>query len=231
MASQFTGLSAPDCRVEEDAEGVSLWSRFVTPEPPSPRTVAQALAIFGSVPIADPGWFVVGRLRDRIAATDSGGVDRLRSSLDRELGDLVCRIWGRREVALRTLDGLPQVLSHGDALPRNFLSHDLETGRVVAIDWDQIGFNAVGSDLASYWMWTTAEAEQLVSDYTNALEHGTATRADVGSGFALTVALIAVMRAVRSEGVQGYHDRLVRAREQLEVAVRLVEGPTGPGEL
>lgn len=220
ITAEFRGLIAPHYRVEDDAEGSTLWSRQVPHDPPAPVTVAQALGRFASVRIADPGWFSAGRLRDRITATAPDGLACLESALDAETLHLTHEIWNRRETVLSLLDELPQVLSHGDALPRNLLRSDGAT--MTAIDWDQIGYNTVGADLATYSLWAPSPSTLLLKAYHEALDTGVASEYDVKMGFALTTALIAVMRFVRSEGSHDYLDRLIRARPQLSLTLHAI---------
>ena len=121
---------------------------------------------------------------------------------------------------LDELDGLPKVLSHGDALPRNMLC--LDGANVIAIDWGQLGYNTVGADLATFSLYATEELDRLIPPYCEGLrasgqpvEEGSVRHATV-----LIAALIAMSRASRAVAgggdVDAYLGRLVRAGKVLE---------------
>ncbi len=58
----------------------------------------------------------------------------------------ILQLWDEREMFIKALDRLPQTLVHRDAFRRNlFIKHD----QVVAIDWAQIGIDAIGVELVS----------------------------------------------------------------------------------
>ena len=61
------------------------------------------------------------------------------------------RVWSDREHVFTVLEGVPQVLSHGDADRRNLLVRMGVSGvaETVAIDWAYLGSRAVGTDMAT----------------------------------------------------------------------------------
>jgi hypothetical protein len=219
----FHGLVAPRCRVDEDEDGATLW--FVEVETTDLRAgvVAEALGRFACVEVPDPGWFTQHRLRDRVmiaAAHDSS-----RPALSRlgEVGPMADEVWTRRHTMLDRLDALPQVLSHGDALPRNLLRHDRPS--VTAIDWGQLGYAPIGADLATYSMWVQTDLNQLLDAYLAGFDP-VADACAARAGLTFTTALIAVSRAIRTAGTPaapGYQVRLQRATRLLHEALLLSE--------
>ncbi|MFT4296717.1 MAG: aminoglycoside phosphotransferase family protein [Micropruina sp.] len=224
IAAHFEGLIMPACRVEEDADGATLWSREVVSTAIPAEVAASALGRFASIKLTDPGWFTVGRLRDRVAIAADIGLDAVDAgTFEPGLWRLMEELWTSRDEALELLDRLPQVLSHGDALPRNLLRHDGAT--VTAIDWDQLGYAPVGADLASFGMWSSAPTETLIRRYLESNPADRWSEAQVRAGVALTTALIAISRVIRTTstpGAGGYRDRLRGSQPQLEHAARLV---------
>ena len=221
------GLIAPaPISVDEDEEGITLWSPVVPSASIADEAVASALGRFSSQSLQDPGWFNQDMLRHRIAATDDvGGLGPLEESaiIDDSLVRTCHALWEVRESILDDLDGLPKVLSHGDALPRNMLC--LDGANVIAIDWGQLGYNTVGADLATFSLYATEELDSLIPPYCEglrvsgqAVEEGSVRHATV-----LTAALIAMSRASRAVAgggdVDAYLGRLVRAGKILGEAL------------
>lgn len=221
MSSQFKGLVAPERRIEEDAEGATLWSSEVEAMATPPRVIARALGQFASVRIEDPGWFVVGRLRDRIEQAEVSESDEfVAEDVDPETRHLAEAVWGQRAEAFSVLDALPHVLSHGDALPRNLMRHDGSS--VTAIDWDQLGYAPVGADLATFSMWIDEPVENLFESYLNGASDVFIDAFTLRFAVALTTSLIAIFRAYRTAGTaqfDGYHDRLVKASLLMRLAL------------
>lgn len=225
ISAMFRGLVAPQYKVQEDDHGATLWSREIHSSPIPPYVVAHALGELATVEVDDPGWFVVGRLRARVALADSAESATLSvRNIDGKTRSLIESFWSRRDDALSLLDEMPHVLSHGDALPRNLLRHDGVD--VTAIDWDQLGHSPVGSDLATFSMWVGEPIERLMDAY---LEGAAELKIDprlLKESVALTTALIAVSRLIRTASTNrftGYRDRLVKATPQLSLALKLVE--------
>ncbi|WP_161606078.1 aminoglycoside phosphotransferase family protein [Microlunatus speluncae] len=200
LAGRLAGLRAPRYRVEEDDAGATLWSAEISSRPVPDKIAAHALGRLTTTRIEDPGWFPVGRLRDRVGlAAAAGGVELLDPDHgDRDALTLARRVWDRRAAVLDRLDSLPQVLCHGDALPRNLLRHDGST--VTAIDWDQLGYGPIGADLASFGLWAGSPAESLLPAFTAGA--GSVHRHAVVDGLACTTSLIGVTRAIRAAGVE-----------------------------
>lgn len=220
ITSSFRGLVAPEYRVEQDNDEVTLWSAEIVGSDIPPKVAARALGEFASSQLDDPGWFSANRLRDRVSQANPAGLAALdSSSFDKSTLALMGAVWDRRAMILDKLDSLPHVLSHGDALPRNLLRHDGTT--VTAIDWDQLGYAPIGADLATYSMWTTTPIEVLINSYIDGLTNDLAP-AVVRTGVALTTALIAVSRVIRNASTNqahSYQERLRRAVPQLAAAV------------
>ncbi len=196
LSERLLGLRAPRYRIEEDESGALLWSAEITARTVPDQVVAHALGRLTTTPIEDPGWFPIGRLRDRVGLADrAGGIGRIDPDHgDREALALARAVWDRRAAVLDHLDGLPSALSHGDALPRNLLRHD---GPIVtAIDWDQVGYGPIGADLASFGLWADSPAESLLDAYTAGAAPDHRAAAEVG--LACTTSMIAISRAIRA---------------------------------
>ncbi|MEQ4210130.1 phosphotransferase [Actinopolymorpha sp. B9G3] len=115
---------------------------------------------------------------------------------------------------LDDLDRLPLVVSHGDALPRNMLRREQE--HVLEVDWAQLGYNTVGSDLASLYLYSSTEIDNLVRAYVDGLAGAQQIDGRLVRYATIRVAaLIAVLRASRAvaaeHGIDGYIGRLIRA--------------------
>ncbi len=200
LGAELIGLRAPRYRVEEDDAGATLWSAEISSRTVPDEVAAHALGRLTTTRVEDPGWFPVGRLRDRVGLADqAGGVGQLDPDHgDREALALAGEVWARRAAVLDQLDALPQVLSHGDALPRNLLRHDGST--VAAIDWDQVGFGPIGADLASFGLWADSPAESLLPAYMSGADPAHRSAAVVG--LACTTSLIATSRAIRAAAAE-----------------------------
>lgn len=200
LGAQLLGLRAPRYRVEEDDAGATLWSAEISIRTVPDEVVAHALGRLTTTRVEDPGWFPVGRLRARVGLADqAGGIGRLDADHgDREALALARAVWARRAAVLDHLDALPQVLCHGDALPRNLLRHDGPT--VTAIDWDQVGYGPIGADLASFGLWADSPAESLLPAYTSGADP--AHRSATVAGLACTSSLIAADRAIRAAAAE-----------------------------
>ncbi|MFC0672754.1 phosphotransferase [Brachybacterium hainanense] len=215
IGTEFTGLVAPDSFVEEDEEGATIWAEYIRPTPIPPAITARALGTFAAVDLEDPGWFVRGRLRDRVRM--AARHDPVRLQVDGVPARVVAdaeEVWRLRESILDRLDAMPHVLSHGDAIPRNLLRHDGPT--VTAIDWDQLGCAPVGADLASFAAWVDADEDLLLASY---LDGAGSLDLDAGvlrDSIALTSALIAVSRVIRA----GKGAQMLSPRERLLGAER-----------
>jgi hypothetical protein len=207
--------------VTEDGDGISLWSPEVAVEPVPHDVLAHAYGRFATQKIDDPGWFTRGMLGHRLAATELvGGVRPLseKAALPHPILVSCERVWRSRQALLDALDSLPQVLSHGDALPRNMLRHDGE--HVVAVDWGQLGHNALGADLATLVLYSSMPFEDLVDAYSDGLGGAYDTdQVDVRRAVLTTATLIAVSRAARAVAaeheVDGYLARLRKAEPLL----------------
>jgi Phosphotransferase enzyme family len=221
------GLVAPtSIAVDEDEDGVSLWSLELPTASLAGDVLANAYGRFSSQSVQDPGWFTRGMLRHRIAATDAvGGLRPLRESglIDDALLRTSAALWSVRLSTLDALDKLPLVLSHGDALPRNMLCLDGED--VIAVDWGQLGYNTVGSDLATLCLYSTEDLAELIRPYREGLtesgrpvDESTVRRATVQ--IAALIAMSRASRAVASgSDTDAYLGRLVRAEPILNEAV------------
>lgn len=136
----------PSGAVEEDDEGVTVWTEEVVGEPPPGLFVARALGRFAGAQHETPDWASQRLLADRLGmAGGRGGWPTLARTT---LADVTDHLWQRRQHWLARLDSAPQGRLHGDAVPGNFLASRGED--VVAVDWQCTGVGPVGSDLGYF---------------------------------------------------------------------------------
>ncbi len=233
IINKSIGLAAPKpISVEEDDDGITLWSLEVPTAQIADDVLARAYGRFSSQPAQDPGWFTRHMLRDRISATeDVGGISPLQESgmTNRSLLRTCRSLWSQRVAVLDELDQLPKVLSHGDALPRNMLCQDGDD--VIAVDWGQLGYNTVGADLATLSLYAEMELGELIPPYCEGLrENGEPLdKATVRSATVQIAALIAISRASRAVAagadVDAYLGRLMRAEPILHEAIQRSGSP------
>ncbi len=156
------GLVPPEFgAVEEDDDGVTVWSREQVGEPPTGLFVARALGRFAGASRATPPWASRRLLADRLAMTEERGGWR---TLERTtLADVADVLWRRRGHWLDRCAEGPEGRLHGDAVPANFLSRRGED--VVAVDWQCFGVGPVGSDLGYYALSSREEFEVLLDAF------------------------------------------------------------------
>ncbi|WP_222836664.1 aminoglycoside phosphotransferase family protein [Beutenbergia cavernae] len=199
------GLRAPRCfGVETAADTLTLWLEDVVGPEAEPVAAARALASWqASAPVPDVPWLGGHQLAQRLAVTD---LDWTQVDADPR----VARVWAARHELMAALDGVPSVLSHGDAGLGNLRE---ATGDVVALDWGTFGVAPVGSDAAHLAL--SAQADVL-GPYVDALD-GTFAVDDVRRGYRTTLALVGASRVhwMLAAGVsvpRGYVDLLWRLR-------------------
>ena len=183
------GVRAPEVlRVEEDPGGITLWTARVDDAANNGLYLAHALGVLASTAVDDRPWLARDVLAGRLArfATRGGWPTLARTTL----ADVADRIWQRRTHHLATLDTLPQVLTHGDATPRNLLGRD--GGEVVAVDWSTVGTGAVGSDLGYLALSVREDLDTLLAAYGEGLG-GSSSEARAGA--TVTAAYTALCRA------------------------------------
>ena len=147
--------------VEEDDEGVTLWSRQVVGTPPPGLFVARALGRFAAAGVPVPGWGARSHLADRLAmAQGRGGWPTLART---PLGDVTERLWQRRGHWLEVCRQAPQGRVHGDAVPGQFLAARGED--VVTVDWQCFGSGALGSDVGYFALSSREGFEVLLEAY------------------------------------------------------------------
>lgn len=133
-------------RVEEDADGITVWSEEVVGEPLPGLFVARALGRFAAAAVATPDWAAQHLLADRLALADArGGWPTLARTT---LADVTDHLWQRRDHWLGRLEGAPHGRMHGDAVPGNLLAR--RDDDVLAVDWQCTGAGPVGTDLGYY---------------------------------------------------------------------------------
>jgi hypothetical protein len=148
-------------QVEEDDEGVTVWSLEETGGPPPGLFVARALGRFAAAEHTTPRWASRRLLSDRLAMADERGGWR---TLERTtLADVAARLWQRRGHWLARCDEGPTGRLHGDAVPANFLASRGED--VVTVDWQCFGVGPVGADLGYFSLSVREEFDVLLEAY------------------------------------------------------------------
>ncbi len=197
------GLVLPDLGpVEEDPEGVSVWSAEVVGQPPPGLFVARALGRFAGADRPTPAWASRALLADRLEmAQQRGGWPTLARTT---LADVADHLWRRRHHWLGLLEQGPEGRVHGDAVPANFLAARGED--VVAVDWQCFGVGPVGSDLGYYALSSREGFEVLLEAFLGGLaadtdEEQVALAARVTAVYSvLSRAEWALAQAARGEG-------------------------------
>ena len=141
------GLVPPEFgAVQEDPDGVTLWTRAEVGEPPTGLFVARALGRFAAAEHASPPWAAKQLLADRLEmARARGGWPTLARTTVADVADL---LWKRADHWLSRCAEGPQGRMHGDAVPSNFVSS--RGPDVVALDWQCFGIGPIGADLGYY---------------------------------------------------------------------------------
>lgn len=167
------GLVPPTyLRVDEDDEGVTLWSEEVLAEPPPALQVARALGRFAAAAYDEVPWAARRTLTDRLAMAEArGGWPTLART---PLADVADHLWARRTHWLEEYAGAPLGRLHGDAVPANFPAGRGED--VVTVDWQGFGIGPVGTDLGYYALSTREDFAVLLDAF---LAGGREMRADV----------------------------------------------------
>ena len=150
----------PYGRVDEDEDGVVVWSEEVADEPPPGLFVARALGRFAGAAYDEvPGWASRRLLTDRLAmAAERGGWPTLARTT---LADVTEHLWQRRAHWLARLAESPTGRLHGDAVPSNFVAARGED--VVTVDWRCGGVGPVGTDVG-YFALSSREGFDVLVD-------------------------------------------------------------------
>ncbi|MGY2874704.1 hypothetical protein ACVW00_001894 [Marmoricola sp. URHA0025 HA25] len=178
------GLRPPGyVRVDEDEEGVTLWSEEVLAEPPPALQVAHALGRFAASPYDEVPWAARRTLVDRLAMAEArGGWPTLART---QLADVAEHLWSRRTHWLAEYAAAPAGRLHGDAVPANFPAGRGED--VVAVDWQGFGIGPIGSDVGYYALSTREEFDVLLDAFLDGVH---AVRADVGDDLVRVAATV-----------------------------------------
>jgi aminoglycoside phosphotransferase (APT) family kinase protein len=212
-------------RVEEDAEGVTLWMDWVEPAraEPGPSAgpgslaaddlfLAAALGRFAGADVTEPPWGARDVLATRLetVARRGGWAALAGAGLSDSLLRALNRLWTSREAALAELAALPRVPTHGDAHPVNLIGRDGDD--VVAIDWEQFGLGPLGFDLGYLLPASTLTLDELIDAFGDPA---------VRRGAVLVAAFTAASRAAWALGQPdpgGHVRRLVELEEVVYLA-------------
>ncbi len=189
------GLRGPTTAVEEDDEGITLFSDWVEAVEPEAMFAATNLGRFAGAELGSPGWLGDAGLRERLARVEQrGGWSTLARTA---VADLADHLWRHRLERLAELDALPTVVQHGDPAPTNLRGRTDDA--VLAIDWGPLGRGPVGGDLGCLALTTRHDFEPLLTAYVAGLGEAphlaTVTAEQVGRGAAVTAAYLALSRA------------------------------------
>jgi hypothetical protein len=147
--------------VEEDDEGLTVWSLELEGEPPPGLFVARALGRFAAAEHVPVTWAAQRLLADRLSmAEERGGWRTLARTT---VADVADRLWQRRGHWLARCAEGPQGRLHGDAVPANFLASRGEN--VVAVDWQCFGVGPIGADLGYYALSSREEFDVLLEAF------------------------------------------------------------------
>jgi hypothetical protein len=157
--------AAPAVAVDEDAAGVVVVRDWVADAANNGLFRARALGRFASLPVPDRPWLARDQLRHRLRRVERrGGWPTIARTTAADLAD---HLWRRRLHHLDRLDGLPQVLQHGDPTPANLVGRTRDDGgdHVVAIDWGGLGTGPLGADLGLLALSAREDLEPLLDAY------------------------------------------------------------------
>lgn len=176
--------------VEEDEDGITLWTLEEAGEPPPGPFVARALGRFAAAEHRSPVWASRRLLADRLAmAEERGGWPTLARTT---LADVADHLWRRRHHWLARCDEGPSGRWHGDAVPSNFLARRGDD--VVAVDWQCFGIGPVGADLGYYALSTREDFEVLLDAFLGGVGPG-ADRESIGCAARVTAVYSVLVRA------------------------------------
>lgn len=189
------GLIAPEVgRVEEDADGFTLWTEWVQREPVSALFVARALGRFAATRLPDVSWLARNTLAERLRhSEETGGWRSLSRTTVARLAEV---LWSRRHGYLARYAELPQLAAHGDVVPANLLARRGDD--VVTIDWASFGRAPAGGDLGYFSLSCKEDFSVLVEAYLGGLAEAgvSADRDDV----AFAARLVAVYTVLSQAG-------------------------------
>lgn len=148
-------------RVDEDDEGVTLWSEEILAEPPPALQVARALGRFAAAAFVEVPWASRRTLVDRLAMAEArGGWPTLART---PLADVADHLWARRTHWLDEYAAATPGRLHGDAVPANFPAGRGED--VVAVDWQGFGIGPIGTDVGYYALSTREDFTVLLDTF------------------------------------------------------------------
>ncbi|MDR6176271.1 hypothetical protein QE364_002128 [Nocardioides zeae] len=181
----------PVLDVAEDDEGVTLRFAYAAGERLPGLFLASRLGAFAGNAVPDVPWLARDQLRSRLGRVAWRG--GWRTLARTSIADAADRLWNRRGTLLARLDGLPQVLQHGDPVPANFATRVDDV--VLALDWGSLGTGPVGGDLGYVALTVPESLEVLLEAYVAALPPGVASPEDALLGARVTAVYTALNRA------------------------------------
>lgn len=183
-------------RVDEDDEGVTLWSEEIVAVPPPSLQVAHALGRFGAAPYAEVPWAARRTLTDRLAMAETrGGWPTLGRTT---MADVTEHLWSRRAHWLAEYAATPAGRLHGDAVPANFpavASVGASGEDVVAVDWQGFGIGPLGTDLGYFALSTREDFDVLLTAFLEGV-HAVSTDAVDDAAIRLAATVMCIYSAI-----------------------------------
>lgn len=179
-------------RVDEDDEGVTLWSEQIVAEPPPALQVAHALGRFGAAEFQDVGWAARRTLTDRLAMAEGrGGWPTLGRT---PMADVAEHLWTRRRHWLGEYAAAPTGRLHGDAVPANFPAGRGED--VIAVDWQGFGIGPLGTDLGYYALSTREDFDVLLDSFLDGVHQVRGPQPGVDAQIRLAATVMCIYSAI-----------------------------------
>ncbi len=180
-------------RVEEDDEGVTIWTREVESSGPLPALfVARCLGRFAGREPEERPWLARRLLGDRLAYAERR--DGWPTLARTPLADVAAVLWQRRGHWLDLCATAPAGRVHGDAAPQNFLA--VREDSAVAVDWQGFGRGPLGLDLGYLSLSAREDFGVLLAAYLDGLaEVREADPAPVGQAARVMAVYTAFSRA------------------------------------
>lgn len=191
LASSTPGLTGVNGSVEEDEQGVTIVRDWVEDAASSGLFLALSIGRFAGARLGHPTFLADHLMQDRVARVERrGGWPTLARTT---VADVAEHLWTHRATMLQLLDGLPQVLQHGDPTALNLPGRAGDD--VLAIDWGTLGHGPVGGDLGYLSLSAREEFEPLLDAYLLGLPDGVADREAVVLGAQVVAVYTALSRA------------------------------------
>ena len=191
LVEATVGLRGPVAAVTEDEEGITLTQDWVEDGANSGLFAAISMGRFAGIEVPEVRWLARDQLRSRLERIERrGGWPTLGRTT---VSDIADALWSKRERLLALLDGVPQVLQHGDPTLANLTGR--EGDDVVAVDWGTLGVGPIGADLGYYALGAREGFEPLLDAYLVGVPQRLQHRAEIALAAQVTMVYTAFTRA------------------------------------